>query len=197
MAKSRPDLFHAYIGAGQLVSYRENLDASYRKLIGLARAAGDTKTVSTIEAMGPPPWTDPRYFGIVRGATWAYEARTSTPGPKSWWVPAPFYATEAMQTDSESGEDFSYLQFVGLKGNGMFSLIDLPRLGLTFDLPVFLVQGSEDLVTVPEVAKRYFDSLAAPRKEFVLLPRTGHDPNSAMIDAEYDILKTRVAPLLN
>jgi pimeloyl-ACP methyl ester carboxylesterase len=43
MAKSRPDLFHAYVGSGQLVSDRENQDDSVRSVLALARAAGDTK----------------------------------------------------------------------------------------------------------------------------------------------------------
>jgi alpha-beta hydrolase superfamily lysophospholipase len=79
-----------------------------------------------------------------------------------------------MQADYAAGEEFSYVQFVGLEGNGMFATVDLPKLGLTFELPVFMIQGSEDLVTRPEVAKRYFDRIVAPQKEYVLLPRTYH-----------------------
>jgi pimeloyl-ACP methyl ester carboxylesterase len=189
MAKSRPDLFHAYVGSGQLVSERENQDDSVRSVLALARAAGDAKTVSAIEALGPPPWTNPRNVGILRRATMTYEAKTSIPAPKSWWVPSPPYATPEARADYENGEDYSYLQFVGRKGDGMLTKVDLPKLGLAFDIPVFIVQGSEDLVTTPSVAKRYFDRITAPQKEYVLLPNTGHDPNAAMIDAQYKILK--------
>ena len=196
MAKSRPELFHAYVGTGQLVSYKQNQDASYGKALALARAAGDAKTVAAIEALGPPPWTNPRNFGILRRATRVYEAKTSTPAPKFWWTPAPLYATPAAEASYESGEEYSYLQFVGLQGNGMLSKVDLPALGFAFDVPVFLIQGSEDLVTTVEVAKRYFETIAAPQKEYVLLPHTGHDPNVAMIDAQYHILKKRVVPLM-
>jgi pimeloyl-ACP methyl ester carboxylesterase len=197
MAKTRPDLFVAYVGTGQMVSHKENDVASYRKLIELARAAGDAKTLQTIEALGEPPWTDPRALGILRRATRTYEAKTSTAAPQSWWQPSPQYSTEKLQADYESGEEFSWLQFVGLKGNGMLATLDLPKLGFDFQIPVFLVQGTEDLVTVPEVAKRYFDAIRAPRKEYFLLPRTGHDPNPVMIEAQFNILKTRVFPLVN
>ena len=197
MAKSRPDLFAAYVGTGQLVSYRENDLASYRKLMELARAAGDDKTLATFKAMGEPPWTQPRALGALRRATRVYEARTSDPAPKSWWRPSPTYSTEKMQSDYENGEEFSWLQFVGLKGNGMLATLDLPKLGLDFKVPIFMVQGAQDLVTVPEVAKRYFDALRAPKKEYFLLPNTGHDPNQLMIDTQFNILKTRVVPLLN
>lgn len=196
MTKSRPDLFYAYVGTGQLVSGKENQEASVRKVLALARAADDMKTISTVEALGPPPWTNPRNFGILRRATRVYEAKTSTPAPKSWWVPAALYATPEAEASYEGGEEYSYLQFVGLKGNGMLSKVELPKLGLAFDIPIFLLQGSEDLVTTPEVAKRYFDSITAPQKDYVLLPNTGHDPNPVMIDAQYNILKKRVVPLM-
>lgn len=192
MVKSRPDLFYAYVGTGQIVSYRENQNASYTKLIALALAAGDQKTVSAIEALGPPPWTNPRNSGILRRATRVYEAKTSAAAPKAWWTPAPEYATAQMQEYFEQADDYSYLQFVGLKGDGMFSRIDLPKLGMRFDIPVYIIEGSEDLVAVPDIAKRYFDGVIAPAKEYVLVPQTGHDPNLAMVDAQYRILREKI-----
>ena len=44
------------------------------------------------------------------------------------------------------GEEFSYLQFVGLQGDGMFAGVDLPALGSDFKVPVLIAQGAEDLV---------------------------------------------------
>jgi len=196
MALARPDLFHAYVGAGQLVNYRENQAASYRQLLTRARAARDGETVAAIEAMGPPPWTNPRNAGILRRATRIYERQTTIAAPEGWWTPAPAYADAATQVALEASDDFSYLQFVGTAGNGMAATIDLPRLGLTFGMPVFILAGAEDLVTVPSVARRYFDSLSAPRKEFRLLASTGHDPNAALVAAQYDILETRILPYI-
>jgi pimeloyl-ACP methyl ester carboxylesterase len=195
MIKARPDLFYAYVGASQIVSYRENQNASYAKVLTLARAASDDKTVAAVEALGPPPWTNPRNFGILRRAIRKYEAKTTIAAPESWWVPAAAYATPQEQANYEGGEDFSYLQFVGQKGDGMFSQVDLPKLGTTFDVPVFFIQGSEDILTSPEVTKRYFESISAPQKELVIVPQTGHDPNALMVDAEYKIVRDRVSPL--
>lgn len=196
MVKARPDLFHAYVGAGQLVASAENQAATVSRVTALARAAGDTKTLATLEALGPPPWTNPRNFGVLRRATRFYEKQSSVAAPASWWRPSAQYTTPRALADDEAGEDFSYLQFVGMHGDGMLSKIDLWQLGSRFEVPVFLIQGSEDLVTVPEVAKRYHDSLSAPDKAFILLPQTGHDPNQAMVDAQYEVLRTRVVPRL-
>lgn len=194
MALARPDLFHTYVGAGQLVRYADNLSQSYARLLARARAAGDGETIARIEALGAPPWTDPRNAGILRRATRAYERRSTIPAPAGWWTAAPAYADPASRRALEDGDDFSYLQFVGVDGHGMASTIDLPALGLKFAIPVFLLQGAEDLVTVPSVARSYFDSLSAPQKEFRLLAATGHDPNAALVEAQYDILKRRVLP---
>lgn len=190
MAKSRPDLFHAYIGAGQMVNYSQNQASSFQKVLALATAANDAKTLSAINTLGPPPWTNPRNFGILRRATRVYEAKATTAAPKSWWIPSPVYTLPAIQADYEAGEDYSYLQFVGLAGNGMLSRVDLPKLGLKFDLPIFIIEGEQDLVTTPEVAKNYYDAIIAPKKDYILLANTGHDPNEAMVDAEYKLLKS-------
>ncbi len=192
MAKARPELFSAYVGTGQLVSQADNLPASYAKLLAKVRAAGDAKAIAALEGIGAPPWTNPRAMGIMRRISRPYEAKTAVPAPSAWLALAPAYATPQAQADYEQGEDYSWLQFVGIKGNGMLSTIDLAKLGMEFKLPVFLVQGEDDLVTVPEVAKRYFDAISAPRKEFFLLPRTGHDPNPPMIEAQWRIVTTRL-----
>lgn len=195
MVKARPDLFHAYVGVSQVVNYRENLTASYTKMLELARAKGDQRTISTLEGIGPPPWVNPRSFGVLRRATRPYEAQASTPAPPSWWVRTPQYDSRERLAEYEEGEDYSFLQFVGLKGDGMYSKVDLPSLGLSFNVPFFLVHGSEDLVARPEVARRYFDAITAPQKEFVLVPNAGHDPNKALLDVQYRIMRQRVHPV--
>lgn len=196
IAKTRPELFAAYVGTGQLVRRIENDEWSYRKTLALARAAGDANTVGILEGIGAPPWTNPRAPGIMRRATRVYEAKTATPAPAPWFEHGGAYAGKQAQADYTNGEDFSWLQFVGIKGNGMQATLDVTKLGFDFPMPVFLLQGAEDLVTVPEVARRYFDDIKAPQKEFFLLPAVGHDPNPPMVEAQYKVLKTRVLPLL-
>ena len=195
IVQTRSDLFFAYIGTAQIVSQKQNLDASYAKTIAKARAAGDQQTVKTLEEIGSPPWLNPRNFGVLRRATKLYEAKTSTPHPKKWWIPAASYKMEEMEAQYEAGEDYSFLQFVGLKNDGMYSKIDFPAMSLAFSIPIFLVQGEEDLVTVPEVSKAYFDNIQAPAKAYMLVPEAGHNPNLASIAMEYQVLKELVLPL--
>ena len=196
MAKARPDLFHAYVGSSHLARSADNLKASYDRTLGLARAGADADAIAKLEAMGPPPWTNPRNFGAVRRITRKYEAARTDPAPAPWMELAPAYATPKALADYEGGEDYSYIEFVGLHGEGMYSKTDLYTLGPQFKVPVFVILGEQDLVSTPEVARAWFDTLRAPDKAFVLLPRTGHDPNPAMAAAQLKILETRVAPLI-
>lgn len=195
MAKARPDLFYAYVGSSQLVDGKANESAAYQHALDRAHRINDAKSVTSLEALGPPPWTNPRSFGALRRITRRYEAQASTAAPADWWQPAAAYAIASVQHDENDGEDYSYLQYVGADGHGMFWQINLPALGKDFRIPVFLVQGGEDLNTMPQITKQYFDTIHAPQKAYVLVPRTGHDPNAAMVDAQYQLLIQRVLPL--
>ena len=196
MAKARPDLFHAYVGTAQVVNARDNESGMYREVMALAQAAGDTSTVDKLTALGAPPWTDPRNFGILRRFDRKYEALATDAPPRHWWQPAPFYATPQALAAAEAADDYSYIQFIGLRGDGMFAKVDLPALGTRFDLPVFFIMGEADLLTSPVIARTYFDSITAPYKSFTLVKRAGHDPNQAVHDAQWTVLRDKVAPLL-
>jgi pimeloyl-ACP methyl ester carboxylesterase len=72
----------------------------------------------------------------------------------------------------------------------MLARIDLPALGTRFALPVYFVQGEQDLLTMPAVTRRYVDSITAPAKGLVLVPLAGHDPNEALVEALHQTLLT-------
>lgn len=189
MAMRTPTLYRAYVGSSQLVSWREDLGESYRRTLALAREAKDAPTIAKLESMGPPPWQDPRHFGQLRRATRKYESLTIDPAPSGWWKPAAGYDTPAYERMYTDGEDYSYLAFVGKSGDGMGPGIDLRRLGTSFAMPVFLIQGTEDLVTPLSVSRAWFDELKAPEKAFIPVARTGHDPNGPMLQAQLGVLE--------
>ncbi|MFZ4875870.1 alpha/beta fold hydrolase [Janthinobacterium sp. Mn2066] len=197
MARARPDLFHVYIGTAQVVNAQANLGSMYRQVLALAQAANDIATVEKLAALGSPPWRDPRNFGILRRFDRKYEAQVTEAPPKAWWQPAALYATPQALSDAEAGDDYSYIQFMGWQGDGMFSRVDLPALGTSFGLPVYMIMGEEDLLSSPAIARSYFDSIQAPQKGFVLVKRAGHDPNQAVLDAQWRVLREQVTPLLH
>jgi len=196
MVKTHPELFSAYIGTAQLVAQHSNQAASYTQTLNRARAEGQTEIVESLEKIGSPPWDNPRHFGVLRRATKVLEARRTTPAPKTWWLPAPSYQMERMEAQYEAAEEYSFIQFVGMKNDGMYSQLDFHAKGYDFALPVFFVQGEEDLVTVPDVSKAYFEQIQVPQKAYFLVAKTGHNPNPLSVAMEYKVLKEHVLPLL-
>jgi pimeloyl-ACP methyl ester carboxylesterase len=87
------------------------------------------------------------------------------------------------------------MRFWGPTLSGPLTKVDLPTLGTTFLIPVFIIQGEEDLTAVPELAKCYFDSLRAPRKQFYLVPGTGHEGSATSQDTILKVLVEQVRPL--
>lgn len=196
MVKAQPDLFVAYIGTSQVVSQKENQAASYSLTLAKARAEEDQNMVKSLEDLGNPPWENPRNSGVLRRATKALEAKTTIPAPKTWWIPQASYQLDRYEAEYEAAEEYSFLQFVGMKNDGMYSKIDFPAQGLEFDIPIYFVQGEQDLVTAPSVTRSYFERIHAPKKAYFLVSKTGHNPNSVSVAMEYKILKEQVMPLL-
>lgn len=190
MARARPDLFNAYVGHSQFVSWKANLDSSYRQIHALATEAGDAASLATLEELGPPPWTRitnwPRYRRIY---VQYQKQRATAPG-----VPITLsaeYASDQEQAKYSEAEDFSFEHFWGMTLSGPLTQVDLPSLGTTFEIPMIVVQGEEDLWTLPDVARGYHDSLNAPEKEFFLIEGAGHGFSKNAMDKIADILRQR------
>lgn len=73
MAKARPDLFYAYVGAGQVVNAQENEALNYRRVLAKARTLGDTKAIAELQASGPPPYPAMKALTTQRIWAQAYE----------------------------------------------------------------------------------------------------------------------------
>lgn len=57
-AQRRPDLYHAFIGSGQMVSVRETDRRLYQDVLDLAARTGDTALAEEMRAYGEPPYGD-------------------------------------------------------------------------------------------------------------------------------------------
>jgi pimeloyl-ACP methyl ester carboxylesterase len=193
MAKQRPDLFYAYIGMAQLVNERANQAASYARVLQLARAADDQTTVKALEALGPPPWDSLRKWPVFHKALLAYQAKRVT-GASPPTAIDPAYASAAERAQYDEADDFSFVHFLGMKMSGPMESVDLPALGTDFAIPIFFVQGQEDINALPELAKAYLDTIKAPRKQFISVPGAGHEDSVESLRVTLELLRTQVRP---
>lgn len=207
MAHARPDLFYAYIGQAQIVNWQKTLSASYARLRQLAEAAKDRETIMSLTAIGPPPWkTLMPAWRIYRKAEQAYQAKIATNQAPPMLINKA-YNSPAERNQYSEAEDFSAFHFwagrqpksktdlAALSLNGPLTQVDLPSLGTTFQIPIYILQGEADLTAPPELAKAYLDSIRAPQKKFLLVPATGHEPSTAMLNFTRRILLEQVKRL--
>jgi pimeloyl-ACP methyl ester carboxylesterase len=194
MAHARPDLFYAYVGDAQIVNTRKNEFASYARVLAMARTADDQQAITALTTIGPPPWDSLRKWPVFAKTRRAYQSKLVTAPPVPEKI-SPAYASPEERNQYEAADDFSFEHFWGLKMSGPMEQVDLPALGTNFAIPIFILQGQEDLTALPEVAKAYFDNIKAPRKQFYLVPGTGHEPSATELDMTLKVLLEQVRPL--
>jgi len=193
MAKQRPDLFYAYIGMAQLVNERNGQAASYARVLQLARAADDQTTVKALEALGPPPWDSLRKWPVFHKALLAYQAKQVTVASPPITID-PAYASAAERAQYDEADDFSFIHFFGMTMSGPMETVDLPALGTDFAIPIFFIQGQEDINALPELPKAYLDTIKAPQKQFISVRGTGHEPSGESLKVTLELLRKQVRP---
>jgi pimeloyl-ACP methyl ester carboxylesterase len=191
MARRRPDLFHAYVGTGQIVDMARNERQTHRMALDRAREAANTKALKALQRHTPP---------YHEARSWIAKQRWSMatdPEMRAWQRKAP----AIVLTWPTYGLADAYRAMLGV----MFLPPRLftatmectpQRLGTTYDIPVFLLHGEDDVHTLPEPAEEYLAAIRAPAKEFVRLPGTGHLSLLARPELFLTELLARVRPLL-
>lgn len=194
LAHARPDLFYAYVGDAQIVNWQDNVRASYSRVLQLARASGDQPAIAALTAIGPPPWNSLAKWPQFRKWQRAYQKKRASAAMPDM-TRSPEYNSPEELANYEDADNFSFLHFVGPTMSGPITRVDLPVLGIDFGIPIFMIQGQEDLVALPELARAYFDRIQAPRKQFYLVAGTGHEPSAPQLALMLKVLIDEVRPL--
>lgn len=171
MVQRRPELFAAYIGTGQVGSWRAHVQAQFDFLLAKARAADDRERVEQLEAIGTPdPTSAEQYF-----SWWRMRNPYMSPDDAKWFEEL----GEIVRSDPEFTEEYMKALGDGMlySGRTIVSAMlatELPTTAKTLEVPFFVIQGEEDMVTPTSVAVAYFDVVQAPRKKLILIERAGH-----------------------
>jgi pimeloyl-ACP methyl ester carboxylesterase len=193
LAASRyPELFHAYVGVGQVVEGTEDEQISYRFVIDQARETGNQQAIRELERIGPPPydgvsellvqrkWLE-RFGGVSRSEETTMRALIKRA------LSSPDYSLcDAVRFFR--GQSFSSAQLwnEGLETN-LFEQV--PRI----DVPVYFFTGRHDYNTPFELAERYYRTLDAPRgKHLIWFENAAHMLPYEVPDEYADALIHRV-----
>ncbi|MDO6422182.1 alpha/beta fold hydrolase [Saccharophagus degradans] len=184
---SAPNRFHFYVGLSQLVNGHKTYTASYNKVKALATEKNDLATLDTLNRIGPPKWSNPASYGKLRRIISRYEREAA--GKVVQWQVAKEYLAEVSNPEYIFAEEFSFLRYIGLNDDGMIENISLDDCCTHLKVPIYMIQGQKDLLTVPEVTKKYFDEITAPEKKYIGIENSGHDPSIEMVKVHLDTLK--------
>jgi pimeloyl-ACP methyl ester carboxylesterase len=188
----QPNLFYAYVGHSQIV--KPAIDGVlYAKIYKIAEDKNDTESLEVLNSIGKPPYDRAKKVGQLFRVLKKYERANSTPAPESWFVEAPTYNNPKDSQNREDGDDYSFVNYTGDSKLGVQSMsakIDLMKDNLEFKIPVYLIQGNEDLMTPKEASKAYFDKIKAPEKKYYLLPKTAHGFNESVLEMQSKIFRS-------
>jgi len=187
MIAQRPDVFAAYVGTGQVVNLRRQFEAGYPKL--RERAAANPKGERELTAIGSPPWSDASAYHTVNVWADALDPPSKVSShvcAAERLVPPPAYI--------QAGAQFSNRLLFDAIGKE-----DMDTFATHYALPVFFIQGSDDLLTTTSVVKQYVREIEAPSKALIELPGSGHlaifrDPDAFLAALESRVRRFAMSP---
>lgn len=193
MVKSRPDLFYAFVGTGQVAAdFAHSSAVAYSALIEVASRQANAQALKELKDVGPPPFRDGKGFAVTH--KWANRFE----GADVFLASAMGFALTAPGSSVKDIDD--WLEGQNVSGEHLvplFDELDRKLVGAQLAIPVFVIQGAQDYTTPVSLAKNYVDSLHAPRKAFETIEGAGHFAVFTKQDEFLKELRTRVLPLIH
>jgi pimeloyl-ACP methyl ester carboxylesterase len=163
VATKRPDLFHAYVGTGQAVSWMRTVEGQESYARAQAEAAGDEAALQAMDQAREAP----------------LDSFKRTAPYRAWIMPPSDLAFIEMLRDYIGPEPIPRQGDVAawVRGSG-FSLealgdeilrFDAYATGLDVAIPVVVIQGRDDHVTPFDAAAEFVRDIRPPAKKFVAI----------------------------
>ena len=173
--QQQPELYRAYIGAGQMVSPLATDRIFYDDTLVWARDDGDTGLVDGLTEIGPPPYDKMLDYEIALShehEVYPYDHSQNSEG-------------EGGFSENFIVEEYALIDQVHLLGAFMdtFSVlypqiqdVDFRTDATSLDVPAYFVQGAHEAVGRAVLFNEWYAALDAPTKELVILDTSGHRP---------------------
>ncbi len=163
----RPELYRAYIGAGQAVDLPASDRISYADILAWTKTTGREGLVRTMTALGPPPYRDVySYEPIMLYANQVYDYDHADD---------PFAAIGAsehtvLQKAHTVNAVLDTWNVLYPRMQGVDLRRDVPRL----EVPVYFVQGAHEMRGLAALFTPWYEALRAPVKRLTVVPSGGH-----------------------
>ena len=173
-ALKRPDLFHAYVGIGQVIDTRENERLSFDYGLRQARAHGNAEAIREMEAIAPYPGDQPiTRDRIVVARKWPqfYGGLSAWREDSNYFFRAARLSPDYEDRDRcaiDAGSAFTL-------GKLLDAFLQVDFTGVKkFPVPVVMLMGRHDYTTPSAPTERWLSQLEAPYKRGVWFERSAH-----------------------
>jgi proline iminopeptidase len=169
-ARQHPELYHAFVGVGQMVSQRETDIMFWEDTLAWAEVTGNTDLVERLRANGPPPYENLMHYDpfIAREHDWNRYPEFNPDNE----MPAILFVPEYSWMDRIN----AFKGFLDTAGTLYPQLqgIDFRQDVPTLAVPFYMVLGEHEARGRAVLAEEWFDMLDAPSKEVFIFEGSGH-----------------------
>lgn len=197
-AQERPDLYHAIIGSGQMVSQRETDRRLYHDVLAYAERTGDEALRAQMLAFGEPPYRDLYAYVFVMGyyerlykpytPPQAYLDQGEAAGLGPWNVLGSEYSLVEKVNVFRGFLDTAFILYPQLQEIDFRQ--DVPRL----DVPLYILDGAAELSARRDLALEWFELVDAPVKRIFTFENAAHAPAFEHFEAFTQIMTETVLP---
>jgi pimeloyl-ACP methyl ester carboxylesterase len=195
MVQQRPELFHAFVGTGQMVSFLDTENDCYYLALKTAQDRGDTQVERNLKLQGPPP-----YYGkgvAMKMATYLmYLFNVMSSNPE---IARSSHNTFTDLAGPEYGlfDKLTYIlgmtDTLGVVYQQLYDL-DLRKQAAELNVPVYFFEGRHDINAPTYLVEDYCNVLDAPYKRIIWFEHSGHTPwvdeNELFVQTLVDVLLT-------
>jgi CubicO group peptidase (beta-lactamase class C family)/pimeloyl-ACP methyl ester carboxylesterase len=195
LVQRHPELFHAFIGTGQMVAFLENDLLCYDFAMNWAHERGDTQKIEQLQQQGPPPY----YGDGIAMKQAAYLMDTFNYMNQDPNIPNSGFNTFADLASVEYGllDKVNWvrgpLDTLGVVYPHLWD-VDFRQQAAQLDVPVYFLIGRHDVNAPVQLTEEYFELLDAPHKELIWFEKSGHTPWTTEPDLFVDAVVNTVLP---
>jgi pimeloyl-ACP methyl ester carboxylesterase len=173
-ALQRPELFHAYVGIGQVINTRENERISFAHGLEQARAHSNAAALRELESIAPYPGEEPlTRERIIIARKWAqfYGGLSAYREASRYYFRAPLLSPEYDDADRCAIDEGNLFTL----GRILPEFLEVDFTGIErFPIPVVMFMGRHDYTTPSAPTAAWLDALDAPYKQGIWFERSAH-----------------------
>ena len=176
-----PNDYHAYVGIGQVGDQSKSEKLSYQFVLKKATEMNNIEALKDLNEIGEFEFSNENFNlrSIMNWMTterkWVMKFGGTTYNPDNF-VDIVFFSI-LFDKEYTIGEKIKSFRGAQLAVTHLFPVVinsNLSKTDSELEIPIYILQGINDYQACHSVAKEYFDSLKAPKKEFITFDKSAH-----------------------